>query len=81
VVVLPVFTGVSALLGDKLSWWCLGNEHCNTGSSPGSFAFTFRYRTITDKKVMVLDLGYYHGNKSSKETTRKFQMKIVREFD
>ena len=69
-------TGLSALLGDKISWRCLGNEHCDTGSSPGFFDFTFRYRRITDKRVMVLDLGYYHGNKSSKEIGRKFQMKL-----
>jgi hypothetical protein len=72
-----MFTGISALLGDKLSWWCLGNEHWDTGTSPGSFVFTFGYRTITDKRVIVLNLSYYHGNKSSKETARMFQMKLV----
>ena len=51
-------------------------EHCETGSCHGSFVFTFRYRKITDKRVMVLDLGCYHDKKSSKETARKFQMKL-----
>ena len=51
-----MFTGISALLGDKLSWWCLGNEHWDTGTSPGSFVFTFRYRKITDKFQKSLKL-------------------------
>jgi hypothetical protein len=80
VVVVTVLTGLSALLGDKLSWWCLVMEHCETGSCHGSFVFTFRYRKITDKRVMVLDLGCYHDKKSSKETARKFQMNLVWEF-
>jgi hypothetical protein len=40
----------------------------------------FRYRTITDKRVMALDLGYFHGNKTCKETARKLQRKLG-EFD
>ena len=43
----------------------------------GSFIFTARYRTIANKRVTVLDRGYFHGNKSCKETVRKLQRTLA----
>lgn len=43
----------------------------------GSFVFPVRYKTITDKRVMVLDPGHSRGNKTCKETARKPQRKLA----
>lgn len=43
----------------------------------GSFIFTVRYRTIANKRVVVLVRGYFHGNKSCKETAKKLQRTLA----